>query len=191
MHGRSVHGWHPRGDLDSTDGVGRLHRPHRHHHRAVKRPCRDGLEIGPVHRHIFSLRDVAQFDPRVDQGMLEGERTAEQKAHQIGAPKRGHVGHFLAQRTVPPNSVQRHVVADVDVAAERRQGRIARLGHRQQRTGLRVALTEAEKIAGQTFRQDHQIALRVARRQAAGMTNPFTAANGLARFVGALKAGLM
>ena len=37
MHRRAVHGGKARGDLHGADGIGRRHRPHRHHHRPVER----------------------------------------------------------------------------------------------------------------------------------------------------------
>src|SRR5262249_45233505 len=84
------------------------------------------------------------------------------------APRIAQVGDFLDQRAVTKHAIARHIGADVDVLAELRQARIARLRHGEQRTGLRIALAEEPELVGVFARQDADVALHVARRHAPG-----------------------
>ena len=53
MDRRAVHGRKARRDLDGADGVGRLERPHRHHHRAVEAAGRGAVAM--LVRYIGTL----------------------------------------------------------------------------------------------------------------------------------------
>ena len=50
--------------------------------------------------------------------------------------------------------------------AQGREARVARLGHAQHRARLRVRLGKPQEIVRQRLRQDHQVGLHIARRQA-------------------------
>jgi hypothetical protein len=89
---------------------------------------------------------------------------------------------------VPPDAIARHVGANVEVFAERRQARIARLGRAQEGTGLRVELAETEEVVSQILRQDGQIRLHETRRDAGGGAAVLTAADRPAR-LGAARVG--
>lgn len=69
---------------------------------------------------------------------------------------------------VAPDPIARQVRADVDLGAKRRDCRVARLRHGEQRTRLRIGLAEAQEILRIVMRQDREIALHEAGRKAGG-----------------------
>jgi hypothetical protein len=73
--------------------------------------------------------------------------------------------HDLA---VVPDPVARHVGADVEIGAQRRDERAAHVGHADDRARLRIELAEAVEGAGIFGRQDRQIALDEAWSHAGG-----------------------
>ena len=62
-------------------------RAHGYHDRSVEAARGTAEKIGDEHRNQGAEFDVAHPDPRLDQGMLEGQAAAEQKADQIVAPE--------------------------------------------------------------------------------------------------------
>ena len=159
-----------RGDLDGADRVGRLHRPHRDDHRAVERARRRGRDRGAIHRHGGVAGHVAQLDAALDQRLLEGERAAQHEGDEIVAPMGAHVGRLVDQLAAPEHAVARQIGADVEIVGERRQPEIAGRRGRQQRAGLGVELAEAQEIAGKVARENGEVALHEARRQAGGLS---------------------
>ncbi len=89
----------------------------------------------------------------------------------------------LDRDAVAEHAVARHIGADVDVAAERRQIGAAGLAHGQERARLRVADAEAQEVVGPVRRQDGDVALRHAGAGARGLAGIVAAANFLARLV--------
>ncbi len=57
---------------------------------------------------------------------------------------------------------------------------------RQHRTGLGIELAKAQKIAGEGARQDGEVALHIARRNAGGLALERAAAGGKARIAAGL-----
>src|SRR3546814_16688840 len=94
---------------------------------------------GAVHRHVGALVDMAQRNAVLDQRLFKRKRTADQEGDEIVAPDLFQVRHLGDWLAVLPDAVERDVGADVDILAQGRQERLARLAGRQQRTGLRVA----------------------------------------------------
>ncbi len=111
---------------------------------------------------------MADLDPVLDQGFLEGEGAADGEADQVVAPDVAHVGRFGDHLAIAPDAVERQVGTDVEVLAQRRESGRSGFGHRKHRAGLRVGLGEAEEIMRQVFWQDDQVGLHIARREARG-----------------------
>src|SRR4051794_40003141 len=72
---------------------------------------------------------------------------------------REQIGRLLDHLTIAPDAIARHVGADVEISAKRRDVRITRIGHADDRARLGVELAEAVEGAGMLLRQDCQIAL--------------------------------
>ena len=172
-----MHGGKSRCDLDRADRVGGLQRPHRHHQRPVERPRRRGRHIGAIHRHRRAVADVAELDAVLHQRVLERKRAAEREDDEIVAPVLVDVGRLVDQFAVPEHLVAAEVGADVEVAAERGQARVARIAGGKQRAGLRIELAEAHEIGGERRRQDGEIALHIARREPRCRPGPLAAAD--------------
>jgi len=130
-----------------------------------------------VHRDIRSAGDVTQFDPVLDERLLERERAAEGKAHEIVAPDMKEVERLLDQLAPAPHAITRQIGADVEIFTQTGQVRVAGPGNREHRTGLRVGLGEAQKVVGQRLRQNDQIGLHVAGRQTRRRTGEIPRSN--------------
>ena len=87
----------------------------------------------------------------------------------------------------PEHAVARQIGADVEIVGERRQPKIAGRRGRQQRAGLGVELAEPQEIAGEVARQDGEIALHVARREAGGLALEVAAADREPRLAAGLR----
>ena len=82
-------------------------------------------------RYIGTLRRALTCRsgmPSATQRLLERERAADHEGDEVVAPARRDVGRLLDEHAVAPDAVARQVGADVEIGAERRQARIARLG---------------------------------------------------------------
>ena len=112
---------------------------------------------------------MAKLDAVLDQRLLEGERAAQHEGDQIVAPVAADIGRLVDQLAAAKHAVARHVGADVEVLAERGKPEVAGRGGRQQRARLGIELAEAQEIARQAHRQDGEVALHVARRNARGL----------------------
>ena len=132
-------------------------------------PAGDGLDIGHVHRRDVVALEKFQPHPRLLQRLLERERAAEREGHEVVAPIRADVGHFLDEFTVAENVVARDVGADVEIVGERGQARIAGIRAGDQRAGPRIALAIEQEILGPGARQDADIGLHEAGRDAGGV----------------------
>jgi hypothetical protein len=141
---------------------------HRHDKRATEYPGRDARHVGTEHRHIAAAGDVPHLDSGGDERFLERKGTANREAHQIVPPDVADIAGFLYQLAVPPYAVARQVGSDVQILAECGKSRVARLGDGEQGARTRVRLCEADKIVRQRARQDNEIRLHQAGRQAGG-----------------------
>ena len=119
MHGRTVHRWKARRDLNGADRVLRCQRPHRHHHRAVERTgCVRGNR-GAVHRNVATQRDVPQLNdlptrvlPRTktnSRSQSSRDRRARIRAHRAARLPARHFPDAIARRSArisrsPPRS---------------------------------------------------------------------------------------
>ena len=128
----------------------------------AKRAGRHAADIGAVHRDVRAAGHMAQLDPLLDQRLLERKRAAEREADEIVAPDMANIGRFLDQLAVAPHPVFRQIGADVEILAQSREARVARLGHRQHRAGLWVGLCKPQKIMRQRLWQDDQVRLDIA-----------------------------
>ena len=73
---RAVGGGKAGGDLHRADDLLPFDRPHADHHGPGKDTCGNSGHVGDVHGHVGAIVLVAQPNPRVDHGRLEGEATA-------------------------------------------------------------------------------------------------------------------
>ena len=108
-------------------------------------------------------------------------RAAEQEGDQVVAPQVADVVDLGDHLAVAPDAVGADVGADVDVAAEARQGRVAGFGAGDQRARLRVEGAEALEIGGQVARQDGEIRLHIAGCEALGRARELAAPDALAQ----------
>src|SRR4029077_20647164 len=99
-----------------------------------------------IHRHRAVAGDVADFEARFDQRLLEGERATDGEAHQIVPPPLQKIARLVDERAVAPDPVARHVGADIEVRADRRYAPVAGRGDADERTRLRIEHAEARKI---------------------------------------------
>src|SRR5690349_6810878 len=90
-------------------------------------------------------------------------------AHDVGRRR-----HFLA---VLEDAIARHVGADIDVLAQRRQLGTAGTAHGEDRAWLRILQAEADEIVGPIRRHDSNVALHLARRKPARMPLMLAAAD--------------
>jgi hypothetical protein len=139
------------------------------------------VDVGAVHRHVRALLHIAQAQACLHQRLLEAEGAAEHKGDEVGTPVVAQVRHFLGQYAVAEHAIARNIGADVEILAERGQPRIARRGHGEQRTGLRVALAEEPELIGVLLRQDADVSLHVAGRHARGVAAKLAGADGAAQ----------
>ncbi len=104
-------------------------------------------------------------DAVAHQRIFECERTAQGNRDQILLPKRRNVGDLIAKNTVAKDPVFRNIGADVDIVAQSRQHRIARVTDPDKRAGLGVALAKPQEIERIAFGQDCEVALQLALRK--------------------------
>ena len=170
MHRRAVHRREARGDLHRADRVRRLHRPHRHDQRAVEHAGRHAVDVGAIHRHVACRRRCGA--PRCRPRSAPPRRRTSSRCAKPTRSSRhsmADVGRLLDQFAVAPDAVARQVGAHIEILAQRRQTRIAR-----PRTppstgqGRGLAWAKRRKSCASALRQDHQVRLHVAGRQARG-----------------------
>jgi hypothetical protein len=70
---------------------------------------------------------VTQFDPILDERLLERERAPQGKTDKVVAPDVQKVERFLDQFAAAPHAVARQVTADVEIFAQAPQTRAAGL----------------------------------------------------------------
>src|SRR5262252_7096363 len=75
-------------------------------------------------------------------------------------------------------TVALQVGADVEIIGQGRQPKVAGRGGRKQRARLRIEVAEAQKMAGEILRQDREISLHVAGRDAGGLAGEPAGASG-------------
>src|SRR5262249_35489103 len=88
---------------------------------------------------------------------------------------------LIDELAAPEHAVARQVGADVKIISQGRQPKVAGRGGRQQRARLRIEVAEAQKMAGEILRQDREISLHVAGRDAGGLAVEPAGASGEAR----------
>src|SRR5215467_4943691 len=168
-----------RRDLNSADGIGWREGSHGHHQRALERPRRDGVDIG--HIHSGDIVAFEEFQPHAGllQGLLERKRAAEGEGHEVVAPVRADVGHFLDECAVAEDVIARNIGADIEVVGKRRQAWVADIGAGDQRAWLGIALTIKEKVLGPFGRKNADIGLYETRRDAGRVAGIRTGADRL------------
>src|SRR3546814_6527612 len=107
MHGRSVHLWEARTNLNGANGIARCHGPHGHDHGSVKPSGGGAINVCFIHRHAPPKLNVSQRNSSVDQGFFERMRAADHKADQIVGPQIGNVGGSVSELTIAPHMVLR------------------------------------------------------------------------------------
>ncbi|MNR16008.1 hypothetical protein D3C85_1325740 [compost metagenome] len=115
------------------------------------------------------------------QRMLERERATDGEGHEVVTPQLGDAGGLVVLGAVAIDAVHRHIGADIDIHAQVPEDRVARIGHVDHRAGLAVQRAELEEVIGPVARQDHDIGLHVAPRQAAGVATVAALANDAAQ----------
>src|SRR5258708_5934813 len=133
--------------------------------RAIGGTRRRARDTRPIHRDIRSAGYVAQFDPVIEERLLERKRATEGKADEIVAPDIKELGRLCDEFAAPPHPITRQIAADIEILPQIRHTRVAGLGDGEHRTRLRVRLRESEKIMGQHLWQDDQISLDITRSQ--------------------------
>ena len=146
MHRRAVCPRVACADACRLDRMARRHRPHGHNHRPVHSPCRPTGNVRAEHRHIAAHLDMPNGDAAILQRLLERERTPHQEADQVIAPMPDHVGRLIDQLPVLPDAVTGQIGPQVGTRGNVPRFRVARFSNVQQRTRLRVALTEQQEI---------------------------------------------
>jgi hypothetical protein len=84
-----------------------------------KRPAGTAGKVGDEHRHQGASFHVSHPDPRVDQGVLEGQAATEQESDEIVAPEVADFSPLLDQLAPAVDAVARQVGAEVSARAER------------------------------------------------------------------------
>src|SRR5262249_49533408 len=136
MHRGAMHRREARGNLDRPDRVLRLERPHRNVERTGERLGRCASDIGPIHRDIRTAGDVPQFDPILDQRLLERKRAAQGKADKIVTPDVEKVGRLLDELTAAPHPITWQITADVEILTQTRQAPVTGSGDPQYPAGV-------------------------------------------------------
>jgi hypothetical protein len=134
---------------------------------------------------------MAERHARRDQRLLEGEGASEHEGDEVVAPEALDRRDLVRLDAIAKDTVARQVGADVDVAAELAEIRVARLRDREDRAGLRVRTAEAQEIGRPVARQDRDIALHNSGRTAGGLGPPLAAADAAADLAGALAQSLV
>src|SRR5256885_15931445 len=152
----------------------------------IRRPPTSTLfPYPPLSRpHVLPFPPVPQARARLEQGLLEGKRAAEDEGDQVLAQERADVADVRHRLAVAEDAVARHVGADVEVFAERGKLRLPRLRSGEERAGLGIALAEEHELLCIFARQDADIALHVARREPCGVARVLAAADCPAHLAG-------
>src|SRR6516165_1618983 len=82
-------------------------RAHGHHYRSVEAAGGTAGEVGDEHRHQGASFYVSHADPRVDQGVLEGQAATEQESHEIVTPEITDFSPLLDELTPTIDAVAR------------------------------------------------------------------------------------
>ena len=102
----------------------------------------------------------------VDQRFLEGVRAAQHEGDEVVAPYAPDVGGLVHHLAAAEDAVARQIGADVEVLAERRQLDIAGAEDASNGQGFGLSGQKTQKICGQRRRQDDEVALHIAGRDA-------------------------
>ena len=169
MDGRTVRAGQLLADCIRDRCMLRRVRPHRHHHRPAESAHLPRLNRRAVHRHHFLFVDVTHVQTGNLQSVFERQRAADHEADPIRLPQRRDIVEFFDQFAVAPYAIAGQVGAQIDVVAEHRHEAAAGFGHADQRTRCRIGAAIGGEIVRPRLRQHDEVALRVARRHAAGV----------------------
>ena len=133
--------------------------PHRHPHPAVEPAGRRALDIGEEHRADAPVLPVPDPEPGIDERLLEREGAAERKGHEVILPEVADAPNVAVELAVTEHAVAREVGPEVEVLPKLRQAGVPRLGHREQRARLGVALAEAGELGRVVAGQDGEVGL--------------------------------
>src|SRR5215467_16126264 len=130
------------------------------------------------HRHHGAALQVSHADPRLDEGVLEGEAAAEEERHEVVPPEVSDVAVLLKQLALAVDAVARHIGAKI--CTGRGAGRlwVARWRDLNDRTGRGVAGTEGGELDGRLLRKNDHVGLLIGRAVPGGGPAPFAAPRG-------------
>src|SRR5881275_988801 len=119
--------------------------------------CRPARDRRRPHRHVLAVLDVPQIDAGLEQRPLEREGAAEQERDEVIAPVRRDVAHLVGHHAVLVDAVAGNVGAEIGTRRDPHRLRRADVGHLDERTRPRVALTEEQKVVRAVPRQHREI----------------------------------
>ncbi len=90
---------------------------------------------------------------------LEGERTAQDEGHEVAAPERAKVRDRIDGHAIPEDAVARHVMADVEIGAERWHFRVAGFRNGKDRSRFGIADAKAQEVVGIGGRKNDDVPL--------------------------------
>ena len=157
-----------------------VERTHRDDERPLEHAARSTRAIRAIHGDVDAQLDVAERNAGAEQGGLERERAADEKTDEVVAPQPADVGRFVGQLAVSPDAIARQVGSQVGHPRDVRGNRIPRLGHVEQRAGLRIAAAELMEVVRPFEREDDQVRLRETGGQPGGLPGETTIAAGFA-----------
>ena len=98
---------------------------------------------------------------------FKAQRAPEQKGDEIVSPPADDVRGLLDEHTPFIETVTRHVGPHIGARGDAAWLPVPGLRHVQQGAGLGIAVAKAQEIKCQGFRHDHQVGLKIVRRETA------------------------
>jgi hypothetical protein len=111
---------------------------------------------------------------------LEREGAADEKTDEVVPPQPADVRRLVGQLAVSPDAIARQVGPQVGHPRDVRGNGIPRLGHVEQRAGLRIASAKLMEVVGPFERENDQVRLRETGGQPGGLLGKTTMAAGFA-----------
>jgi hypothetical protein len=127
----------------------------------VKAAGGDAHDAGDGHGDVGAELHVAGRHAGLDEGVLEGEATAEEERDQIVPPHVADVGALLGQLASPVDAVAGHVGTEVGPGGRTQRLRITRDGDLDDGARLGVARAEGGELGGHVPGKDHRVDLLV------------------------------
>ena len=171
MNRRSVCLRVARRDHNSLNRLRRRERPHRDDQRPPKRSRRYARQIRPIHRHVAACLEMAHGKTRALHRGFKAQRAPEQKGDEIVSPPADDIRWLLDEHTPLIHTVTRHVNPHISSGGNMAWLPGPGFRHVQEGTGLGIAVTETQEIKRQNFRYDHQVRLKIVRRETARRTH--------------------